>query len=294
MRILVLGGTQFVGRHFVDAALAAGHELTLFHRGKTGANLFPECHHVLGDRLESLDALQGEWDVLVDVSAYVPRAVRMAAEALSARVSYCLQVSTISVYEAGYDPTDEDTPHASLADPTTEEINWETYGGLKALCEEEGRRGFPAIGFVRPTYVVGPHDHTKRFTYWVEKIGRGEPVTVPVREDGSAGPLQYIDGRDLGAFMLHLTERRAVGAWNAVAPSLPWLEALGRIKSALGSGSEVLTTREEIEAQPLLPPLDGSADPRMMVSPARANAAGLVTRPFEDTVRDLWAWVDAS
>lgn len=290
MRILVMGGTQFVGRHFVEAALSRGHELTLFHRGRTGAGLFPQAEHVLGDRLESLAPLEGRtWDALVDVSAYVPRAVRMAAESLADRVGYSLQVSTISVYDRSASPIDEDSPHATLDDQTTETVDGATYGGLKSLCETEGRRGFPRIGFVRPTYVVGPFDHTERFPYWVDRLGRGEAVEVPRRADGSAGRLQFIDGRDLADFMVTLVETSATGAWNAVAPSLPFLQALERMKLALGSASEI---REggDAEKLPLLAPLDGSGDAFMDISNARATAAGLRIRPFEETVRDTWDW----
>lgn len=288
-----MGGTQFVGRHFVDAALAKGHELTLFHRGKTGADLFPTCEHILGDRLENLDGLAGKsWDALVDVSAYVPRAVRMLADTVGDRIPYCLQVSTISVYGGDKDFIDEDSEFATLEDPTTEVIDWQTYGGLKALCEVEGEKRFPKISFVRPTYVVGPHDHTERFTYWVDRFGKNQKVVYPVRADGVPNPMQYIDGRDLGEFMLTLVENQTTGTYNAVAPSQPFSEGLNRIKSALGSSSEIVTTLAEVEATdfPLCPPNDGTGDSRMTISNAKSVAAGLKNRPFEETVRDLWDW----
>lgn len=293
MRILVLGGTQFVGRHFVEAALAAGHDLTLVHRGKTGADLFPQCEHVLTDRLESLDALgESTWDALVDVSAYVPRAVRIAGEALASRVNYLFQVSTISVYAGEGNPVTEDSAKATLTDPTTEVINWETYGGLKYLCEVEAEKFFPKVGYVRPTYVVGPYDHTKRFTHWVDRLARNKPVEVPVRPNGQAGPIQWIDGRDLAEFMLKMVEQSLTGPYNACATSREFLEVLAECKSTLHSSSEVskITERTERKAYPLLAPLDGSSDAMMNTSNAKAVAAGLTFRPLAETVNDLWLW----
>lgn len=293
MRILVLGGTQFVGRHFVEAALAAGHDLTLVHRGKTGADLFPQMKHVLTDRLESLDALGDEsWDALVDVSAYVPRAVKIAGEALASRVDYLLQVSTISVYAGEGGSINEDSAKATLKDPTTEVINWETYGGLKYLCELEAEQHFPKVGFVRPTYVVGPYDHTKRFTHWVDRLARNKTVEVPVRETGQAGPIQRIDGRDLADFMLKMVEQKLAGPFNACANSQEFLEVLDECRTILGSTSEVVKVKERIEgkAYPLLPPLDGVADAMMNTSNIKAVAAGLTFRPLSETVNDLWAW----
>jgi len=293
MRILVLGGTQFVGRHFVEAALAAGHDLTLVHRGKTGADLFPQCKHVLTDRLKSLEALGDDtWDALVDVSAYVPRAVKIAGEALGTRVDYLLQVSTISVYAGEGNPVTEESAKATLSDPTTEEINWETYGGLKYLCELEAERHFAKVGFVRPTYVVGPYDHTKRFTHWVDRLARNKPVEVPVRSNGQAGPIQRIDGRDLADFMLKMVEQKLTGPFNACADSQEFLEVLDECRTILNSSSDVVKVSERAEdkAYPLLPPLDGAADAMMNTSNAKAVAAGLTFRPLSQTVNDLWAW----
>ncbi|MCW5936497.1 MAG: NAD-dependent epimerase/dehydratase family protein [Fimbriimonadaceae bacterium] len=292
MNLLVLGGTQFVGRHFVEAALAGSHEVTLFHRGKTGADLFPEAEHVLGDRLQSLAALEGgKWDAVVDVSAYVPRAVRMAAEALADCTPYYLQVSTVSVYATGAGHVDETSPLATVEDPAGEVVDAETYGGLKALCEEAALAGFGQVGIVRPTFVVGPYDHTERFTYWVDRIGRNAPVTLPLRGDGSSPPLQFIDARDLGAFMLHMVEQGTTGAYNAAAPSLAFLEALERTRAALGSASEIFTPRAEGDADlPMVLPSDGSADPMLTIPNERAVAAGLRPRTLEATVQDLWQW----
>ena len=176
MRLLLLGGTQFVGRAVASAALAGGHEVTLFHRGRTGAELFPEAEHVLGDRDGGLDGLRGrDWDACIDVSGYLPRLVRDSCALLRDAVGHLVFVSTISVYADLAVPRDEDGPLATLDDPTTEEIFAAgNYGGLKVLCEQAVRDTLgERASIVRPGYIVGPHDHTGRFTWWVHRAARG-------------------------------------------------------------------------------------------------------------------------
>ena len=202
MRILVIGGTRFVGKHFVAAALERGHEVTVFHRGRTGADLFPEATHLTGDRNTDLDALaEGEWDATVDVCAYVPSQVRSLAAALEERGGHYLFVSSVSAYAPPPGPgITEDAPLAQLDDPSTEEVTNETYGGLKVLCEQAAVDAFgPDTAIVRPSYVVGPDDLTWRFSWWVDRIGRGGVVPVPEPKDS---PMQWVDARDLGAFMV--------------------------------------------------------------------------------------------
>jgi len=217
VKLLVLGGTQFVGRGLVETALAGGHEVTLFHRGRTNAGLFPEAEHVLGDRDGGLGALAGgTWDACVDVSGYVPRVVRASADLLAGAVARYVFVSSVSAYEELRGPSDETAPLASLADETTESIE-EAYGGLKALCEGVvtevyGDRSVLA----RPTFVVGPHDHTGRFTWWVQRGARGGTVLVP---EGSAWRTQLIDVRDLARFLLLAAADPSLsGAYNVVGP----------------------------------------------------------------------------
>ncbi len=188
MRILIIGGTQFVGRHMAEVAVSRGHDVTLFHRGKTGADLFPGCEHILGDRDHDLARLaDGVWDATIDACAYVPRQVTELLDALGDRAGLFTFVSTVSVYAEPF-PTngDESSPLATLDDPTTEVVTGETYGGLKVLCEEvvTGRLGENAL-VIRPTYVVGPYDHTRRFTYWVERIADGGEVLAPAPPDVS-------------------------------------------------------------------------------------------------------------
>ena len=176
MRILLIGGTRFIGRHVVESALAANHEVTIFHRGKTGADLFPDVEHRIGDRNADLSPLaEGTWDATVDTCAYVPNQVHELADTLGQRGGHYLLVSSVSAYASpitrGYT---EDAPLAQLDDPTTEEVTDETYGGLKVLCERVAVERFgPRTAIVRPTYVVGPDDYTWRFPYWVARIAKG-------------------------------------------------------------------------------------------------------------------------
>jgi 2'-hydroxyisoflavone reductase len=217
VRLLLLGGTQFVGRTVAAAALAGGHDVTLFHRGRTGADLFPEAEHLLGDRDGGLDALRGrDWDACVDVSGYLPRLVRDSSELLRDAVSHLVFVSTISVYADLAVPRDEDGPLAALDDPTTEEIGGGTYGGLKVLCEQSVRETLgDRAGIVRPGYIVGPHDHTGRFTWWVHRAVQGGTLPLPASIHRRA---QFIDVRDLADFLLHAAVSPLAGTYNATGP----------------------------------------------------------------------------
>ncbi|MGH2736128.1 MAG: NAD-dependent epimerase/dehydratase family protein, partial [Actinomycetota bacterium] len=198
MRVLVFGGTKFVGRHLVDALLAPGHEVTLFNRGKTDPGLFGGAvEEVHGDRDGGLDSLRGrDWDAVIDVSGYLPRLVGDSARLLAGAVEHYTFISTVSVYrdfsQAGLT---EDAPLATLSDESVEEVTYETYGGLKVLCEEVVRAEYgDRCTVVRPHVVVGPHDDTDRFTYWVARTARGGDVLVPGRRDK---PVQFVDARDL-------------------------------------------------------------------------------------------------
>ena len=221
MRILVLGGTKFVGRALVEAALAAGNEVTLFHRGVTNRDLFPEAEHVLGDRDGELGLLAGRsWDVCVDVSGYLPRLVRDSATALRDSVERYVYVSTISVYADLAVPRDETGPLATIADETTEDI-WANgaYGALKALGERAvtdvyGERA----AIVRPGYIIGPHDHTGRFPWWAHRAARGGEMIVPA---SMAREFQAIDTRDLADFLLIRARSPLTGVFNATGPVPP-------------------------------------------------------------------------
>jgi len=222
MKILLLGGTQFVGRHLVEMARAAGHELTLFHRGQTNPGLFPDVEHILGDRATDLDRLAGRrWDRVIDLCGYLPRIVSLSAESLRLNADHYTFISSISVYrdlDQTLEPLDEMCPVIELADPTVETITGDTYGGLKALCETAARKGFDhtRVLIVRPGLIVGPYDHTDRFTWWCVRGADGGRMAVP----GSPGRhFPVIDVRDLVPWILSMVDRAASGVVNLGGPS---------------------------------------------------------------------------
>ena len=293
MRILVVGGTQFVGRHLVEAALAAGHRVTLFHRGTTNDDLFPVAEHRHGDRDGDLAGLAtGRWDATVDVSAYFPRQVAALADALGERAGHLVYVSTVSVYAPPAGPGyDEDSPLATVEDPEREDIGGGRYGGLKAACEQVARDRFgDAVSIVRPTYVVGPWDHTGRFTSWVRRLAAGGEVLVP---GPARTPVQVVDARDLAAFTLLLATDRVAGAFHAVSPAPPFGfgDLVAAVADVVAPAGTTLTTVDADfldRHRVVLPLFDGGADSDVLAAdPARALAAGLAPRPLAETVRDL-------
>lgn len=298
MHALIFGGTQFVGRHIAEEAERRGHFLTLVHRGKTNPGLFPQAEHVALDRLENVDALEGRaFDAVIDVSAYVPRAVRLAREALADQFGRFLFISTISVYDlaalGAITHPDESAPLLELEDPTTEVINAETYGGLKVLCERELAGLGDRLTIVRPGIVVGQYDHTNRFHHWTREILTRDQVAVPPRLDQ---PSQWIDGADLARLTWDLVEQGVAGAFNACGPETA--ETLGSmlngIAAATGRHPEwVPADAEELPKMRFLLPEDGSADAMFRVSNAKAISAGLRFRPFAETVADVAAEIRA-
>lgn len=283
MRLLVLGGTRFVGRALVEAALAGGAEVTLFHRGQTGTELFPAVERLTGDRDGELDALRGRaWDACVDVSGYVPRVVRASAEILRGAVGRYVFVSSVSAYASLAQPgLTEASPLAELEDPETEEITPETYGGLKARCERVVEEVFgERCALVRPGVVAGPHDPTGRFTYWALRGPRGGEALVPAQ---TAEQVQVIDVRDLGAFLLRAAEGLS-GAYNAVGPGEP----AGLVDVVAGATpvvvDEAFLLEHGVTTQdvPLWFP---GGDGWSRVENARALTAGLTLRPIEATIR---------
>jgi 2'-hydroxyisoflavone reductase len=302
MRLLVLGGTKFLGRHAVAHALADGHEVTTFTRGRTNPELFPDAEHLIGDRDGGLDALRGRgWDAVIDTSGYVPRVVRQSAELLEPAVGRYVFISTVSVYDGnGGAGTDVDGPVGRIEDGSTEEITDESYGPLKALCERAVEETFgPERSLViRPGLIVGPDDPTDRFTYWPARIAEGGRVLAP----GSPGtPTQVIDVRDLAAWTLDLTERGTSGRFNAVGPErpLPIGEVLDRSAAVSGSDAELVWVPSRaliergVEVWTDLPLWLGE-DPELTwmdeVDPAPAVAEGLRYRPLDETIADTLAW----
>ena len=233
MKILVLGGTGFIGPHMVRLAIDRGHDVTLFNRGKTNSHLFPEAKRLTGDRDGGLQALEtGEWDVVLDNSGYVPRHVRDSGQLLKDRVGRYLFISTISVY----DFTRTDFPFgagsglAQLSEPGSEDVG-KHYGALKVLCEQEVSEAYgDRATFVRPTYVCGPGDKTQRYTWWVDRIHRGGDILAPGDPLGNS---VVIDVRDLARFTIHLLERDTAGTFNASGPAgvLSFAGLLGSIRA---------------------------------------------------------------
>ena len=218
MKILIIGGTRFLGRHLVNSARARRHEVTLFNRGKTNPNLFWQVEKIQGDREKDLDQLTGRnWDAVIDTCGYFPRIVRMSAEALKGKVENYVFISSISVYSAfSKIGINESDPVGKIEDETMEEITGESYGPLKALCEKAVQEVFGMDSLViRPGLIVGPHDPTDRFTYWPVRVARGGSILAPEKPDL---PIQIIDARDLADFIIKLIEQNVSGVFNATGP----------------------------------------------------------------------------
>ena len=296
MRVLVIGGTSFVGRHLVARALAAGHELTLFNRGVTDPGLFPEAEQLRGDRDGGLGVLEGRaWDAVVDTCGYVPRVVGDSARLLADAVERYLFVSTISVHPDDVEPgADEDAPLLTPPHGDGEEITDESYGPLKVACERAVASALPDRALiVRPGLIVGPYDPTDRFTYWVRRVAAGGEVLAPAPGDA---PVQFIDARDLAAFLLMHLEARTVGVFNAVAPPVPLEELLGACRTVSGSDAsftwvpEPFLRQHDVEPWSDLPMWLPQFPGANAFDPSRAMAAGLVPRTIDETVRDTLIW----
>jgi 2'-hydroxyisoflavone reductase len=295
MDILILGGTRFLGRHIVEAALASGHRLTLFNRGQTNAELFPDVEKLRGDRGSDLSALQGRhWDAAIDICGYVPRVVRASAELLAGAVANYTFISSISVYADFQRPgLDEDAPTGVLADPGVEEITNETYGPLKALCEQAVEEALPGRALiVRPGYIVGPDDPTDRFTYWPHRVARGGEMLAPGDPEA---PVQFIDVRDLSEWIVRVVEARATGPYNATGPAyrLEMGRLLAECKQLTGSDAHFLWAGEDfLQAHQVDLPIwtPASEIGGATVNCQRAIDAGLIFRPLSETIRATLAW----
>ena len=298
MRILVLGGTVFLGRAITDAALARGHLVTHFNRGKSGA---PDSRveSVTGDRTASLDALLGRsWDGVIDTSGYLPQVVRRSAEALRDATGRYAFISSISVY--GGPGFGEDDAVQPPPDPLPDAMTMETYGALKAACEGVVRAIFgEGATIVRPGLIVGPHDPTDRFTWWPWRIARGGRVAAPGR---AARAVQFIDVRDLARWTVGLLEREARGTFNATGPlaPIPMSQLLDACRAVSGSDATLEWIDEAFLAEsgvkpwmemPLwVPESDPHASGFMGVPIDRALGTGLAFTPLEDTIADTLAW----
>ncbi len=299
MKILILGGTVFVGRHLVEAALNRGHEVTLFNRGQHNTELFPQVEKLRGDRDGDLEALRGRrWDVVIDTSGYVPRVVSASAELLAKAVDYYVFISTISVYPDTVQErnVDENGRLGTLEDETTEEITGDTYGPLKVLCEQAVERALPGRTLIiRPGLIVGPDDPTDRFTYWPVRVARGGEVLAPRPPDARA---QFIDVRDLAEWTIRLAEDEQTGIYNATGPDYPLTMAhvLEESKRVSGSDAHIVWIDEAFLIEHGVEPWTGlplwipDAPGFHDLNVDRAIAAGLTFRPLADTIRDTLAW----
>jgi 2'-hydroxyisoflavone reductase len=293
MRLLVLGGTSFVGRHLVEAALQHGHQVTVFHRGVTNPDLFPQAEHRHGDRSTGqCSALSsGSWDATVDVSAYVPRHVEQAVDALDSRGGHYVLVSSVSAYDVDGARPDEDSRPWPPPAPRTEEITEQTYGPLKAACERTAlaKLGVSNVSLVRPTFVVGPHDPTDRFTFWARRMARGGRVPIAWPQ----APVQVIDARDLGMFLLTLALHQVAGTFDAVGPWAPLRQFLAALADPDRPYELVEIAPDALAAAGVtLPMVDG--DPRtiplMTRAGSRAMAAGLQSRSLHESATATVAW----
>jgi len=299
MRLLLIGGTRFVGRHIVEAALARGHEVTLFHRGQTNANLFPQVEHLIGNRDGDLAPLHGRtWEAVIDTCGYVPRIVRQSAELLAASAESYTFVSSISVYaEDAPVGMDETAPVATIADETREDITNESYGALKVLCERVVQQTYSDRALVvRPGLIVGPHDMSDRFTYWPHRIAQGGEVLAPGDPDQA---VQFIDVRDLGEWIVHAVETKLSGTFNATGPDyrLPMRQLLETCVAVTQANAHLTWLPEEfllnakVEPWSDMPVWMPSKEAKFdTVNNDRAIKAGLTYRPLTTTIKDTLDW----
>ena len=301
LRILILGGTGFIGPHMVREALRRGHEVSLFNRGRTNNALFPDLETLIGDRNNGLQALEGHtWDAVIDNSGYVPRHVQDSARLLAGAAAHYVYVSTISVYDISPVPITEESPLATIEDETVEEVTGETYGALKALCE---KRVLTEVGadrstILRPTYICGPGDRTDRYTYWPVRTMRGGDMLWPGTPEDD---IQIIDVRDFANFAVDCAEKRIGGTFNTVTPMASFkmgdlLEDCLAVTAAdtnpVWVGYDFIGANE-IGAGgglPIWEDPDGEYASLSLVDGTRAVEAGLHNRPTRETARDTVTW----
>jgi len=293
VQLLILGGTKFLGRAVVEAALDRGHEVTLFNRGRTNPELFPDAERLRGDRDTDLSALSGRsWDAVVDTSAYVPQQARSSAEALAAAAGHYLFVSSLSAYADPSHPLDEESPLAEREQDQPDDRlleDFSNYGALKVLCERAAAEGFGGpTAIVRPGLIVGPHDPTGRFTYWPHRVARGGEVLAPALPDTQ---VQFIDVRDLGEWIVHLCEERSEGPFNATNHDVTWKALLETCREVTGSDAEVVwidpefLIEQDVGQWMELPMWLYEHAGLHATDVSRAVAAGLTFRPLDQTVR---------
>jgi 2'-hydroxyisoflavone reductase len=297
MKILVLGGTQFVGRHIVEVMLAAGHTVSILNRGKLPSELPAQVERLRGDRDEGMPALEAltgrTWDACVDVSGYTPRQVRPSVEKLRVSVGRYVFVSAVSVYgDPDHGPVHETHPQVPPAGEDVTEVNSKTYGALKVTCENIVQQVCAdRCTLLRPQIVAGPYDPIDRFSYWVQRATLGGEMLAP--GDGS-DHIQVIDARDLAQFTRTVIENDLGGSFNLAGPRLTWTEFM----KVLGAQNIVWVDAEFIKSAgltefelPLYRPEGGARSSLMHVSNERATRAGLTLTDCAITVEDTRAWL---
>src|SRR5580692_13142537 len=299
--LLILGGTGFIGPHLTQEALRLGWRVTHFNRGKRSPGGVADVETLIGDRNGQIDALRGrKWDVVIDDTGQIPKYVKMSADLLAPKVGYCLYISSISAYASFAKPNDEDSPTGKLADPNIDKTTDETYGPMKALCEQYSAQAFKGrASIVRPGYIVGPLDNSDRFTYWPVRASKGGEMLAPGTPHD---PVQVIDVRGLSAWMMKLVEARTNGYFNAVSP--PGAFTMGdlvtaSLKASPKAGTKVTWVSEDFLAAHWKPeeldlppwsPMKGDSAGASLTSMKPAAKTGLRSRPLPETVRDTLAW----
>lgn len=304
LKLLILGGTGFLGPHTVEYAIARGHDVTLFNRDKTNRGMFPELETIVGDRDPDVNAglsgLEGrQWDAVIDNSGYVPRMVGASSQLLADSVGQYLFVSTICQYENWMDGGQfgtEKRPRATLEDPATEDVS-KFYCELKAYCEravDEAMAG--RVTHIRPGLIVGPLDKTDRYTYWPVRMDRGGEVLAPGKPSDLT---QYIDVRDLARFMVHCVENKLTGAYNAVGMPMPWGEFLTGVAKGVNPEASLTWVPEEFLSENDIQPWrdlymwadrESAISSSLSWSSQKAVDAGMTLRPVEETAKDTLEW----
>ncbi len=310
LNLLILGGTGFLGPAIVESAMARGHTMTIFNRGKTRPNIFPDVERLRGNRDpkkdDGLTALKGRsWDAVIDTSGYYPRMVRASSELLADAVQQYVFISSISVYaDNSIVGMDETGPIATMDDPTLESMGdqLQYYGSLKALCEQAAEKAMDGRATnIRPGLIVGPRDNVPRFTYWPVRVERGGEVLSPGNPND---PVQYIDVRDLADFVITCIENRTTGYFNGTGPNSPTTiaELLYGCKAVTGGDATFTWVPADFLAErdvnpwsqmPVwVPPQDGM-EGFHTVNVSKAIAAGLRSRPLAETVTATLEWYHA-
>lgn len=294
----MIGGTRFFGRAAVEHAVERGHDVTVFHRGESEPDGLSDVEHLHGDRTASLERLSGRsWDAVLDTWAFVPGEVRDLAEAAGDRIGLYAYVSSLSVHpdDMPVGATEETAIHPPPY-PEAEEVTDETYGPLKVAAELQARGSFPDRALViRPGYIVGPHDPTDRFTWWVRRAAAGGRMLAAGPPDA---PIQGIDARDLGAFAIERIEAGDTSTYGVVGPSEPatFGDVVEGARSAGEADTEVVWADAPFvyglgpDRETWFPMWDPDHPGFHTYDASRAIAAGLRARPLLETIADTLAW----